>query len=74
MDEETWSAYHILFSVGTQGDCKFVSILAHHNSTSGKIDLLLSDMQSTFKLAPDVMVIQESRSVLGGIYSDSKIK
>lgn len=74
MDEETWSAYHMLFSMGSGGDCKFVTILAHHNGTSGKIDMLLSDMQASFKLAPDVMVIQESKSVLGGIYSDSKIR
>lgn len=74
MDEQTWSAYHIVFSQGTGGECKFVSILAHHNSTSNKIDFLLSDMKASFKLAPDVLVIQVSRSIAGGIYSDSKIK
>ena len=74
MDEQTWTAYQSVFSVGQNGECKFVTILAHRNETSNKIDFLLSDMKATFKLAPDVLVIQDSKSVLGGIYSDSKIR
>ena len=37
------------------------------------MDLLIADFTASFKLAPNVAVIQESASYAGGIYSNSKV-
>lgn len=72
-DDNEWKAFHTVFSIGAGGECKFVAILAHHNTTTHTIDLLIGDFVASFKLAPNVAVIQESASYAGGIYSDSKV-
>ena len=73
MDYNVWKAFHTVFNQGTGEDCKFVSIMAHHNSKDNTIDILIADFKAGFKLAPNIAVIQESKSILGGIYSDSKV-
>jgi hypothetical protein len=70
-DSSVWSAFDTLFSIDTQGNVKFASILASRND-SGRYDFVYSDIKAEFKLAPDVLVVRKSLSVLGGIWADSK--
>jgi hypothetical protein len=70
-DSSVWSAFDTLFSIDTQGSVKFASILSSRND-SGSYDFVYTDIKGDFKLAPDVLVVRKSLSVLGGIWSDSK--
>lgn len=70
-DSTVWSAFDTLFSIDTQGNVKFASILAARND-AGNYDFVYTDIKADFKLAPDVLVVKKSLSVLGGIWSDSK--
>lgn len=74
MDEQTWTTYKMAFNTNDGGDCKFVAILANRNSTSQKINMLITDVKAGFKLAPNTMVIKEARSYVGGIYSSDITK
>jgi hypothetical protein len=73
MDDNVWKAFNSVYNQGTGENCKFISLMAHHNNTSNTIDILIANFKAGFKLAPNIAVIQESKSILGGIYSDSKI-
>lgn len=71
--DNEWKAFDTVFSIDAGGKCKFVSILAHHNTDTNRMDFLIGNFVAAFKLAPNVAVIQESLSVLGGIFSNSKV-
>ncbi len=70
-DSSVWTAMDTLFSIDTQGNTKFVSIIAARND-AGNYDFIYTDVKSEFILAPDVLVVRKSLSVLGGIWSDAK--
>ncbi len=50
-----------------------MSILAHHDSAAHTIDLLIANFVASFKLAPNIAVIQKSASYAGGIFSKSEV-
>jgi hypothetical protein len=71
MDSNIWANYDIAFSTGEGGKVKYASVFSHQDP-SGKFFMVVCEIQSSFELAPDVLVITEKLSVLGGIFSDSK--
>jgi len=73
-DSNEWVMFKLVFSVGTGGDCKYVCVLAQHDEKKREINWLIADVQSLFLLAPDVIVINQSRSFLGGLFSKSEDK
>jgi len=73
-DSNQWVMFKLVFSVGTGGDCKYVCVLAQHDEKKKEINWLIADVQSLFLLAPDVIVINKSRSILGGLFSKSEDK
>jgi hypothetical protein len=74
IDSTTWVAYQLQFAINSGGTCKSVTILAHHDSTAGKTDYFVADVQASFTLAPDLFVISESHSSFGGLFSSSSEK
>jgi hypothetical protein len=70
-DSTIWSAFDTLFSIDTQGNVKYASILASRND-QGNYDFVYTDVKAEFKLSPDILVIKKSLSVLGGIWQDEK--
>jgi len=74
IDSTTWVAYQLQFALNSGGTCKSVTILAHHDSTAGKTDYFVADVQASFTLAPDLFVISESHSYFGGLFGSSSEK
>jgi len=72
IDHNIWTANNILFSVDNGGNSKFVSLLSHRDEKTNKYDFVVCDIQSTFVLAPDTMVISKKLSVAGGLWQDEK--
>jgi len=70
-DTNVWAVANTLFDIGTKGDSKFVSIFYHKN-TEGKYDFIISDLQTTFQLAPNILVVNKKLSILGGIWDDTQ--
>jgi hypothetical protein len=70
-DSSFWSTANILFSIGHQGNCKFASIL-YNRRDDGKYDFIVNDIDATFQLSPDVLIISKKLSVLGGLWQDEK--
>lgn len=74
-DRQMWSAFNTLFNIDDGGNVKFASIIVNRNEKNGKdvYDFVFTDLKSTFKLAPDVTVVNKKLVVLGGLWSDNEI-
>jgi hypothetical protein len=71
-DSNVWSAFNTVFSIDKGGNTKFTSIIVNRNDEKNTYDFVFSDIKADFVLAPDVLVVKKSLSVLGGIWSDDK--
>ena len=68
-----WNQFDMLFDVNSVKDtCKYCSIVVNHREEDEKFDVVYSDIQADFKLAPEIQVIHKSKSILGGIFSSEK--
>jgi hypothetical protein len=65
--------YRVLFSVDAGGDCKYICVMGQKNE-NGTTDWLVGDVKADFTLAPDVLVIKESKSVAWGLYKSETTK
>lgn len=74
MDQQTWTAYEIVYNVDDNGNCKYVAILANRNPEQGKSNFLITNVEAKFKLGTNLMIVKESKSVGGHIYSEEKMK
>ena len=74
MDQQTWTAYEIVYNVDDNGNCKYVAILANRNPEEGRSNFLITNVQAKFKLGTNLMVVKESKSIGGVIYSEEKMK
>jgi len=74
-DRQMWSAFNTLFNVDDGGNVKFASVIVNRWEKDGKdvYDFVYSDLKSTFKLAPDVTVVNKKLILLGGLWSDNEI-
>lgn len=73
-DKDFWNNYKNAFSIGEQSSAKFVSIYAYANQENNTYDIVYLDVQGTFKLAPDTIVIKKTLMVLGGIWNDDSVE
>jgi hypothetical protein len=73
-DKEYWSSHDTTFNIGKGGSDTHFTMMANNNQNTSKIDVLFLTLSEQFKLAPDVFVMTESHSYLGGIWSTAKIK
>ena len=68
-----WNEFDMLFDVNSVKDnCKFCSIVVNHREEDERFDVVYTDIQADFKLAPEIQVIHKSKSILGGIFSSEK--
>jgi hypothetical protein len=72
--DNMWSAVNTGFSIDNGGKFKFVSILTHKNFKQKEWDLMVTDIDADFFLMPDVWIYEDSLSVLGGIWADTKTR
>ena len=74
-DRQMWSAFNTLFNIDDGGNVKFASIIINRNEKNGKdfFDFVFTDLKSSFKLAPDVTVVNKKLIVLGGLWSENEI-
>lgn len=73
-DKEYWSSHDTTFNIGKGGSDTHFTMMANNNQNTSKIDVLFITLSEQFKVAPDVFVMTESHSYLGGIWSTAKIK
>jgi len=72
MDSTTWIMNKIGFKTNEGGNMKYMILLASRDTANNKFHMLICDATTKFKLADDMMIINKSKSILGGIYEDSK--
>jgi hypothetical protein len=73
-DTQVWSAFNTLYDIDAGGNVKFASVLISRSVKDGKdvFDVVFSDLKSTFKLAPDITVVEKKLVVAGGIWSQNE--
>jgi hypothetical protein len=64
--------YRIVFTSDAGGNCKYVCIMCQRNEKTGESEWLIANIKATFMLAPDVMVIETSKSLVFGLYKEYK--
>jgi hypothetical protein len=72
-DSSTWTKHNTQYTTGTGGTDMQVTIFAN-NRADGKMDLTYLTCSQSFHLADNYFVISESKSILGGIFSSTKLK
>merc|ERR1719410_3271919 len=73
-DNITWSAHNTQFNIGKGGDDSQFTMYARNRQDDMKLDLFFLTCSQTFKKADNYFVIPESRSILGGLWSSTKLK
>jgi len=73
-DDNTWVMWKVAFDMNHQGKAKYVCLLSRHRAAEQKYDFLIADIEQTFAFAPDLFIMREQKSVLGGIWSSDKVK
>lgn len=73
-DKEYWSEHDTTFNIGKGGQATHFTMMANNNQAESKIDVIFITCAEQFKLAPDVFVISQTHSYLGGIFSSTTIK
>lgn len=74
MSDGEFSVYDLTYTSGPGGDCKYVCIIMVNDRVKNTSSFMVSDIRASFHLAPDIFVIQKSKSSLGGLFSSSSIE
>eukprot|EP00827_Trimyema_finlayi_P001605 TRINITY_DN164_c0_g1_i3.p3 TRINITY_DN164_c0_g1~~TRINITY_DN164_c0_g1_i3.p3 ORF type:complete len:158 (-),score=85.18 TRINITY_DN164_c0_g1_i3:19-492(-) len=74
MDGTDWKIYDNVFDKDSMGTAKMVQLMMNRDENTGKTNWLIADMEGAFKLAPNLMYVQTSKSIAGGIWSSSEVK
>lgn len=72
-DVNAWSCFDLAFSIENGSMIKYASIMSSRGE-DGKYYFILTEIQSAFELAQNVVVMTKKLSVLGGIWSDNEDK
>jgi hypothetical protein len=66
----TWNMYRTMYSVHNSSDANYFCLMTNRNDQNN-FDVYMVQMSNSFKLEPDLLVIRNSTSELGGLFSDS---
>jgi hypothetical protein len=66
--------FNIMYDITSGGDCKYICIIANRDADSGTTDFLVGDIKSSFTLANQIMVVNETKVGLFGLLNLSKSK
>lgn len=72
-ENDEWKWFNFIFSADKES-CKYITILGHYDKTAEKADLIIGEITAKFKLAANLLIIEERTSSKGGAYVDSNIK
>ena len=64
--------HNLMFSIGN-ADCKFATILGIRNRDTSSTDWYVADIRLKFSLAPDLLILQSSKSAVWGLWQESKV-
>jgi hypothetical protein len=67
MENNMWSNFNLLFSLGTGGKVKYASIFSHKDNNH-KFHFIISEIHAEFELADDIIVMTRKISILGGLF------
>ncbi len=73
MKSREWKVYETVFSMDSEGNCKYLAVMGNKDKATKEFNIIYTNMEASFKLAPDIMIMQESTSILGGLFSESKV-
>ena len=73
-DNITWSEHNTQFNQGKGGEDTMFTFYARNRQSDSKLDVLFLTCKESFKLADNYFVISEHKSILGGLFSSTKLK
>ena len=73
-DNMTWSEHNTQFNQGKGGTDTMFTFYARNRESDNKLDVLFLTCKEEFKLADNYFVISQHKSILGGLFSSTKLK
>jgi len=72
-ESQSLTEHNLIFSVGN-ADCKFSTILGVRNRDARTTDWYIADIKLKFALAPNILILQKSKSGLWGMFGSSSVE
>merc|ERR1712224_406191 len=73
IDDNTWQQQSATFSIGKGGQAKNFQLFTSKDESCGKMNVIVLNTKSTFKLGDDTFVISKSKATFGGAFSTTKL-
>ncbi|CAF1455951.1 unnamed protein product [Rotaria sordida] len=71
-DDFAWDRIEYLYSPAMNGTYRSVTLFKNGDSTKNTASFFIVDIDADWQLAPDLLLIRESKSILGGIWQETK--
>ncbi|CAF2840576.1 unnamed protein product [Rotaria sp. Silwood2] len=71
-DDFAWDRVEYLYSPTMNGSYNSVTMFKNGDSIKNTGSFFIIDIESNWQLAPDLLLIRESKSILGGIWEETK--
>jgi hypothetical protein len=68
-----WGSDDFLFATNQLGDAKWITFSHAHNADGKSINFMIAATTGSFRLAPDIEIVETRRSIAGGIFNDNKL-
>ncbi|CAF3639390.1 unnamed protein product [Rotaria sp. Silwood1] len=71
-DDFTWDSIEYLYSPAMDGNYSSLTLFKNGDSVKNTASFFIVDIDANWQLAPDLLLIRESKSILGGIWEETK--
>ena len=71
MESNVWNMMRTIFNVKEVSKANYFNIMSYIND-EGLYSLYIVEMNNNFEIAPDILIMKDSKSILGGMFGSSR--
>ena len=72
-DVGNWNMMRSMYSASSQSDANYICLMTYRDELN-RISVYQVNMKNSFKVAPDLLIVRNSRSSFGGLFSSTSEK
>lgn len=72
-DTNTWANFDIIFNIDDGAKVKYASVFSNRGKND-TFNFVITEIDASFDLSPDIMIITKKLSILGGLWSQSNVE
>ena len=73
VDTNSWQDTQGVFDIGKGGENAVIQVFTAKDMSCNRMSVVIITSDNTFRLKPDMFIIQKSKSTMGGTFSNSKL-